>query len=325
MLRNLNLVIAVVLTTAVVMPAATYYVREDGTGDGTGSDAASAWGSVDQALDTSGLVAGDIVYVAPGTYDGQITPTVDGADGSPITVIGNISGDQFADIGAGPVNCTSTSQILNGVDVTYLTFENIGFSGAYQGVLMGGYALTYDTCSFTGTGWNAYLGHPSSTYEGAWLFDTCTLSGGSQSTIKIDRIDEGPGGVTTVTVLDSNVSDSAGGVYAAIEVVSGQQTNNLQLAISGSDISGASDDELAILVSASVCTVTLTGNTITGIVDFSAAAGASGDYNDFLSITEDEAIAAGYTPGANDTFIPEPTTMGLLAIGGLALLRRRNK
>jgi len=55
---------------------AIYYVRPGGsdTNAGTGPASNQAWLTIQKALsNTSGLVGGDIVYVAPGHYFEQVT------------------------------------------------------------------------------------------------------------------------------------------------------------------------------------------------------------------------------------------------------------
>jgi hypothetical protein len=59
-------------------------VRKGAGGSNNGSDWTNAW---DDLGDISGLVAGDTIYVATGTYTESLTCTPDGSEASPITVI----------------------------------------------------------------------------------------------------------------------------------------------------------------------------------------------------------------------------------------------
>ena len=118
---------------------AIYYVRPDGsnTNAGTGPAANQAWATVAFALGAAsgtnpGLVGGDTVYIAPGTYRntvtiGYTTPT------SMITVQGDPSCSQFSGLTAGPVRITNApvgdsaptrGQFFSGT-TDYLTLRNI--------------------------------------------------------------------------------------------------------------------------------------------------------------------------------------------------------
>jgi hypothetical protein len=172
--------------------------------------------------------------------------------------------------------------------------------------------------------WNGILGHAGTANEDDLLVTNCTFGQVTQEQIKLYKVDDASdNGTSLISVVDSDLTRTATSTYANILVDAAQETLDGTLDISGSTIAAFADDETAIQVNSGVFTVELNGNTIKGQVDFTAAAGASGDNNDFLSMTEAEAIAAGYTPGANDTFVPEPATMSLLALGGIALIRRR--
>ena len=145
---------------------AIYYVRPDGsnTNAGTGPGAGQAWATVAFALGAAsgtnpGLVGGDTVYIAPGTYRntvtiGYTTPT------SMITVQGDPSCSQFSGLTAGPIRITNApvgdtaptrAQFFSGT-TDYLTLRNIQFDGlsAYSTglVTLTGGNLTIDKCVF---------------------------------------------------------------------------------------------------------------------------------------------------------------------------------
>ena len=145
---------------------AIYYVRPDGsnTNAGTGPAANQAWATVAFALGAAsgtnpGLVGGDTVYIAPGTYRnvvtiGYTTPT------SMITVQGDPSCSQFSGLTAGPVRISNApvgdtaptrGQFFSGT-TDYLTLRNIQFDGlsAYNTglVTLTGGNLTFDKCVF---------------------------------------------------------------------------------------------------------------------------------------------------------------------------------
>jgi len=145
---------------------ATYYVRPDGsnTNAGTGPGAGQAWATVAFALGAAsgtnpGLIGGDTVYIAPGTYRntvtiGYTTPT------SMITVQGDPSCSQFSGLTAGPVRITNTptgdtapsrGTFFSGA-TDYLTLRNIQFDGLanYSNGLVNitGGNITVDKCCF---------------------------------------------------------------------------------------------------------------------------------------------------------------------------------
>ena len=122
---------------------ATYYVRMDGNNanTGTGPGTNQAWATVAFALGAAsganpGLVGGDTVYIAPGTYRNTVTigyntPT------SMITVQGDPSCSVFSGLAAGPVRITnspvgdtapSRGTFFSGT-TDYLTLRNIQFDG----------------------------------------------------------------------------------------------------------------------------------------------------------------------------------------------------
>jgi hypothetical protein len=164
---------------------AIYYVRPDGsnTNAGTGPGAGQAWATVAFALGAAsgtnpGLVGGDTVYIAPGTYRnvvtiGYTTPT------SMITVQGDPSCSQFSGLTAGPIRITNApvgdtaptrGQFFTGT-TDYLTLRNIQFDGlsAYSTglVTLTGGNLTIDKCCFqtytdTNNGFGTVITIPSS-------------------------------------------------------------------------------------------------------------------------------------------------------------------
>jgi hypothetical protein len=163
---------------------AIYYVRPDGsnTNSGLGPATNQAWATVAFALGAAsgtnpGLVGGDTVYIAPGTYRNVVTvgytiPT------SMITIQGDPSCSQFSGLTAGPVRITnapvgdtapSRGQFFSGT-TDYLTLRNIQFDGlsAYNNglVTLTGGALIIDKCCFqtytdSGNGFGAVITIPT--------------------------------------------------------------------------------------------------------------------------------------------------------------------
>ena len=124
---------------------ATYYVRPNGSDSnaGTGPAINQAWLTIQKALsNTSGLVGGDIVYVAPGHYLEQVTIGIT-SPSSTIQIIGDVTGAQFS-LPAGLVRLSGfssagnaaivyTGPILKGTSKNNLSFSNFIFEGKGQG------------------------------------------------------------------------------------------------------------------------------------------------------------------------------------------------
>ncbi len=110
------------------LSSTTYYVRPDGSNSnsGTGSSASEAWATVSSAVDKVAIDPGDRVYVMPGTYNGSVTPTIDGSSGSPIQFIADTDGSIFGTAGQVILDAPEESDALQINSDDYLEF--IGFT-----------------------------------------------------------------------------------------------------------------------------------------------------------------------------------------------------
>jgi hypothetical protein len=115
---------------------ATYYVRQDGNDSNTGLGPATnqAWATIQKALGpTSGLVGGDIVYVAPGRYVELVTVGIS-SPSSQIRVVGDPTASQFSGVTPGVVrhtNIFSNGSIL-GLYILFVTsINNLSFENIY--------------------------------------------------------------------------------------------------------------------------------------------------------------------------------------------------
>ena len=116
---------------------AIYYVRNDGNDSNTGTGPATnqAWQTIQKALDvTSGLVGGDIVYVAPGRYTEYVNVSIT-SPSSQVRIVGDPSASQFSGITPGVVLWTTmnasgvnvTTYLLIATSKNNLSFENFYF------------------------------------------------------------------------------------------------------------------------------------------------------------------------------------------------------
>jgi hypothetical protein len=115
---------------------AIYYVRNDGNDSNTGTGPATnqAWQSLQKALGaTSGLVGGDIVYVAPGRYTEFVTVGIT-SPSSQVRIVGDPSASQFSGITPGVVLWTTMNALGTNI-TTYLLFStsknNLSFENFY--------------------------------------------------------------------------------------------------------------------------------------------------------------------------------------------------
>ena len=136
---------------------ATYYVRPNGSDSnaGTGPATNQAWLTIQKALsNTSGLVGGDIVYVAPGHYLEQVTIGIT-SPSSTVQIIGDVTGAQFS-LPAGFVRLSGfssagnaaivyTGSILKGTSKNNLSFSNFIFEGKGSGGSLGTGLVTFLT------------------------------------------------------------------------------------------------------------------------------------------------------------------------------------
>jgi hypothetical protein len=76
----------------------TYYVGPSAAGDEDGSSWANRYGSLNDAENTP-VVAGDTVYVGPGTYRELLTCDVSGSSGNLISYIGDYTGEHTDGVG----------------------------------------------------------------------------------------------------------------------------------------------------------------------------------------------------------------------------------
>jgi hypothetical protein len=103
------------LVTAVPAGAAVYYISPTGSASNSGTSPTSPW-SLSRA--NSGLVAGDICYVLPGSYTGDIAPANSGSSNtSRISYIGNLTNPSAATF-SGHITLTARRYVtVKGVQV----------------------------------------------------------------------------------------------------------------------------------------------------------------------------------------------------------------
>ena len=192
---------------------ATYYVRPDGNNSntGTGSSAGQAWQTVVYALGStsaggSGLVAGDILYIAPGVYRGAITLGMASA-ASTISIIGDPLCTQFAGINAGEIVLTvattdsvlSSSTLISATSKNFISWQGILFDSGSATIgtnISGCVNWTFTKCTFSNTIIQGYTANNIQAAYGA----------GVVSNLTIDRCSFFGGGC--VTLLNTNHTSS---------------------------------------------------------------------------------------------------------------------
>ena len=156
---------------------ATYYVRPNGsdTNTGTGPATNQAWATIQKALGaTSGVVGGDIIYVAPGHYFEQVVVGFT-SPSSTVQIIGDVTGSQFSTT-SGIVRLsgfTSTGNsaivyspsILKGTSKNNLSFSNFIFEGKGIGTTGNGLVtfltsqnIAFSKCLFSQQGYDGTAG-----------------------------------------------------------------------------------------------------------------------------------------------------------------------
>lgn len=245
------------------------------------------------------VVAGDTVYVGPGVYREQLTCDVAGSSGSPITYIGDVTGEHTDGVG-GIVRATGSNNdqtatrggVISGSSKNYRTVRGFSFdTSTGQGV---GFAscsnLIIEDCSFlncsatgggqidiSGTGTNitvrrcitlglgyGFLITHSTTHDNSnILIENCMImSGSSAYGLRVDRV----GGI----VVRNCFVTQCGSGFRIINAMSGGQTltvNNCIFIACGTALSALATGEII------------------------------SDYNTFYNNSNDY---ANVTPGSND-------------------------
>ena len=179
---------------------ATYYVRPDGNNSntGTGASAGQAWQTVVYALGStsaggSGLVAGDVLYIAPGVYRGAITLGMASA-ASTISIIGDPLCTQFAGVSVGEIILTvattdaviSNSTLISATSKNFISWQGILFDSgsATIGTNMSGCVnWTFTKCTFSNSNIGSYTpNNIQSAYAAGMIsnlvIDRCSCFGG---------------------------------------------------------------------------------------------------------------------------------------------------
>lgn len=205
----------------------TYYVGPGGSDSNNGTTWALRKLTLNGAEDIP-VVAGDTVYVGPGVYRETLTIDVSGSDGSPITYIGDVTGQNTDGMGgvvritgsdddqsAARANCiTATSRSYRTFrGFSFDSFSSDGFNSAtavsyiiIEDCIFWGYGASTACVEFRGTGTNntvrrcAFYGkqrhiiftHTSTVDSASMLVENCafygTATGTGSGQVEITRI-----------------------------------------------------------------------------------------------------------------------------------------
>lgn len=139
----------------------TYYVRKTGSDGAAGTAAGTAWLTVDKAANT--VAAGDTVYVGGGVFRELVTMDTAGSSGSPITFIGDVTGEFTGDAGLVIITAHDDDEALaarascwdmNGKE--FVVVKQIQFMGTTSNFVVGNTtnaaSIAYEGCQFVDCG-----------------------------------------------------------------------------------------------------------------------------------------------------------------------------
>lgn len=262
---------------------ATYYVRTDGsnTNTGTGSGTSAAWATVAHALGgtgtASGVVGGDVIYIAPGKYAGL---TIAVAPSSNLSVIGNPSGSQFGyAIAPGPVHISSVvdnayTSAIPGITAT--SKDNFTFKYLVVGGLIATTCHNWiiDACHF----------YPNST---ANVF-TMTFSAGVNANTQILNTSSEMGNQNTpaIGITFGNHSSTYTSQLKLYNIVLTNNRSNADIQIAANNATGIVlsniDSNYALSVTGTVANQAKIINSILQYLSGSVGGNLTEDYNIFV-------------------------------------------
>jgi hypothetical protein len=309
---------------------ATYYVRSTGSDSnaGTGPATNQAWATIQKALGaTSGVVGGDVIYVAPGHYLEQVTIGIT-SPSSTVQIIGDVTASQFTGMTAGVVRLSGfssagdaaivyTGPILKGTSINNLSFSNFIFEGkGFTDPINLGLVnfatsqnLSFSKCMFSQEGYES-----STLNYGAVL--QVNAPAGLPINSTISKCVFNPARIA-VMFTGSNVADTSsikdciffGGVFQLFSV-------SCQMNVINNTFSGASNHSCYFINGSTSFQSVFRNNlflwTTTAIG--ATTAHRTEDYNRFIG-----AASTGATPGSNSSTVgASRLTYGYLRMVGLA-------
>jgi hypothetical protein len=309
---------------------ATYYVRSTGSDSnaGTGPATNQAWATIQKALsNTSGVVGGDIIYVAPGHYLEQVVIGFT-SPSSTVQIIGDVTASQFTGMTAGVVRLSGfssagnaaivyTGPILKGTSINNLSFSNFifegrGFTDPINSALVNfatSQNLSFSKCMFSQEGYES-----STVNYGAVL--QINAPAGLPINSTISKCVFNPARIA-VMFTGSNVADTSsikdciffGGVYQLFSV-------SCQMNVINNTFSGASTASCTFISGSTSFQSVFRNNLFlwTATAISATTAQRTEDYNRFIG-----AASTGATPGSNSSTVgASRLTYGYLRMVGLA-------
>lgn len=225
----------------------TYYVGLGGNDANNGLTWATRKLTLNGAEDVP-VVAGDIVYVAPGVYRELLTCDVSGGAGSPITYIGDVTGEHTDGVGGvvritGSDNdqtATRASCITSAAQRDYRTFRGFMCDTTTSHTILGTNSSNWivEDCVVLSPSAAAYGIYCVGTPQAAWIVRRCVVFGHISSTCirfrhsaTIDNTGHLVENCMTVTGATGIEVERIGGVTVKNCTVQGMRTNGIAISI----------------------------------------------------------------------------------------------
>ncbi len=265
------------------------------------------------SVEATPVVAGDTVYVAPGTYREMLTVGVSGTAGNPITYIGDVTGEHTDGIGGvvritGSNNDTTTTRVncIAATSKDYRTFQGFTFDMTTTSSVVATTSnyWTIRDCTFSELG---SLGQYGITFTNSTLTDTtvqrCVFLGHNGINFNYPSV---AGAMTSVVVANCNFISGNRGINFTGEsgglVKNCLFTGQTQIGIYAGSLASGTD--------------TVNNCVFTGVGGIALQAGVVGFLtSDYNTLWSNGGNYSSVTAGTNDLLDPAGLALPILAPG----------